>query len=89
MPHLNSPLSRSFREALKPLTEKLESLTLSATQTAQKADKALDLSTAALSEFKSLHIGEDALFEKVTMLDHQQRQNNLKIRGVPEDVGGI
>lgn len=75
-------------EALKPLTEKLEGLSLSVTQTAQKADKALDLSTAAFSEIKTLHIGEDALFERCVLLDHTQRQNNLKIRGLPEDGGG-
>lgn len=75
-------------EALKPLTDKLEGLTLSVTQTAQKADKAFDLSTAALSEIKTLHIGEDALFERIAILDHSQRQNNLKIRGLPEEVGG-
>lgn len=75
-------------EALQPLTDKLDSLTLSVSQTAQKADKALDLATTAVSEIKMLHIEEDALFKKITMLDHMQRQNNLKIRGFPEDVEG-
>lgn len=56
-------------------------------QASQKTDKAMDLSTAALSEIKTLHVGEDALYERVVLLDHSQRQNNLKLRGLPEDVG--
>lgn len=46
-------LQEYMSEALKPFTDKLESLALSVTQMAQKADKAIELSTTALSEIKT------------------------------------
>lgn len=81
-------LQGEILEAIKPLSEKLEVLTFVVPSITKTAEKALELSMTALSEIKTVHVGEDTLFEQLTVLDQIQRQNNLKTRGIFEDAGG-
>lgn len=73
---LKMKMQGSITAALQPISKQLEALSLTVSQALQKACKALDLSETAMSEIKSLHMGEDALYDRLVTLDHAQRQNN-------------
>lgn len=58
----------------KDLTEQFDAILANSTKAFQTAEKAVEETTVFQSYIKTLQIGEDRL------------QNNLKLRGMPEDA---
>lgn len=52
----------SIATVLQPISTQLEALSLTVSQNSQTAGKALEMSEVAMSEIRSLHVGEDTLY---------------------------
>lgn len=63
-------LLEHIADMLEPFSENFDNLSVSLPKTSQKADKALEISTAFQSEIQTLHLGEDIIHERLVILDH-------------------
>ncbi|KAL8202748.1 UNVERIFIED_CONTAM: hypothetical protein K2H54_024324 [Gekko kuhli] len=89
---LKFDIAKSIKEALDekldPINAKLNEITSDLKEASKKAEVAMELGETLQEELKLLQAREQVLTNKISSLEQRWRQQNLKFRGLDENVEG-
>ncbi|KAL8221479.1 UNVERIFIED_CONTAM: hypothetical protein K2H54_068436 [Gekko kuhli] len=81
-------IKEAFDEKLDPINAKLNEITSDLKEASKKAEVAMELGETLQEELKLLQNRDQVLINKICNLEQRWRQQNLKFRGLDENVEG-